>query len=158
MSASKDQEWNTLHMELKETMQKEVHVMRELLANMHQEEISLMLNDQGSLQELLQQRSIIVERLSNLRTSRMDTTGKIEKIVAKENPPTPERVLPTEEETSTEIFSLSDQLMALTEQMNRQKIQNQYLTDHPEHWHPAPASSAARAKKKASVATYQIKK
>jgi hypothetical protein len=151
-------EWNMLHEQLKEALQKEVHIMRELLANMHQEELSLLLNDQGSLNELLEQRSRIIERLSTLRLSRIAATEKIEKIISKENTPTTERILPPDEDTSTEILSLRDQLMALTEQMNRQQSQNQYLTEHPDHTRIAPRESPQRAKRKASVATYQIKK
>lgn len=151
-------EWIKLHERVKETLKKEVHIMRELLANMHQEELSLLLNDQGSLHELQSQRAVIVERLSSLRSIRMEATEQIEKIVAQEATPTLDRILPAEEETSTEILSLRDQLMALTEQLNRQQTQNQYLTDHPDHTRCMPMQSAQRAKRKASVATYQIKK
>lgn len=151
-------EWNFLHTELKQALQKEVHIMRELLANMHQEEVSLLVNDKGSLYELLQQRSIIIERLGSVRLMRMETTEKIEKIVARETTPLPEHILPFEEEISTEILSLRDQLMALTEQMNRQQTHNQYLNEHPEHIQALQPQTAPRAKRKASVATYQIKK
>ena len=151
-------EWNMLHEQLKEALQKEVNIMRELLANMHQEELSLLLNDQGSLHELLEQRCIIIERLSTLRTRRIEATEKIEKIVSKEKPPTVEHILPSDDETSTQILSLRDQLMALTEQMNRQQSQNQYLTEHPDHSRIALRESAVRPKRKASIATYQIKK
>jgi len=151
-------EWKILHEQLKEALQKEVYIMRELLANMDQEELSLLLNDQGSINELLEQRSRIIERLSSFRLCRIDATEKIEKIIAKGNVPTTERILPSEEDTSTEILSLRDQLMALTEQMNRQQTQNQYLIEHPDHTRIAPRESVQRAKRKASVATYQIKK
>jgi flagellar biosynthesis/type III secretory pathway chaperone len=153
-----DNEWNNLHNDLKEVLQKEVNIMRELLANMHQEEVSLLLNDQGSLHELLQQRSVIVDRLSFLRSNRIATTTKLEQFVSKDSTPAPECILPFEDEMSTEIFSLRDQLMALTEQMNRQQSQNKYLTEHPEHIRASAAQNAPRAKRKASVATYQIKK
>jgi hypothetical protein len=151
-------EWNMLHDQLREALQKEVSIMRELLANLHQEELSLLLNDQGSLHELLEQRSRIIERLSTFRLTRIETTEKIEKIVAVENPPTTDRILPAEEETSTQILSLRDQLMALTEQMNRQQTQNQYLTEHPDHSRLVASQTLPRPKRKASVATYQIKK
>lgn len=153
-----NEEWNTLHDVLKETLKKEVSMMRELLANMHQEEVSLLINDQGSVHELLQQRCIIVERLGALRTARLETTNKIEKIASKEGAPTLQNIFPLEEEISTEIFSLRDQLMALTEQMNRQQTHNKHLTDHPEYIHSYIQQAVPRAKRKASVATYQIKK
>src|SRR5271156_942422 len=106
-------EWISLHEQLKEALQKEVNIMRELLANMHQEELSLLLNDQGSLHELLEQRSRIIERLSTLRMTRIEATEKIEKIIAHENTPTMESLLPFDEDASTQILSLREQLMAL---------------------------------------------
>lgn len=151
-------EWNTLHEQLKEALQKEVNIMRELLANMHQEELSLLLNDQGSLHELLEQRFTIIERLSTLRATRIEATEKIEKILVLNNLSSTEQILPAEEVTSTQILSLRDQLMALTEQMNRQQSQNQYLIEHPDHTRMMASQNAPRAKRKASVATYQIKK
>lgn len=151
-------EWNILHEQLCEALQKEVSMMRELLANMHQEELSLLLNDQGTLHELREQRCAIVERLNVFRSSRIDATEKIERIVARDTSPTTELVLPPEEEISTQILSLRDQLMALTEQMNRQQTQNQYLTEHPDHTRAVASQTMPRPKRKASVATYQIKK
>jgi hypothetical protein len=148
-------DWNALHTQLQQTLQKEVSMMRELLANMHQEELSLLLNDHGTLSQLLHERTLLVDRLSSLRTTRLNTAEKIEKITGTQSP---EQMFPLEEESSMEILSLRDQLMALTEQMNRQKNQNQYLTDHPAEAKLAAPQNATRAKRKASVATYQIKK
>src|SRR6267154_4594384 len=112
--------WQTLHVSLRDVLQKEIHLTRELLSNMHQEEVSLMLQDGGSLNQILQQRSQMLEQLSSLRLHRQETTEKIEKIasVLHKNPSLDE-ILPPNEEISTEILSLSDQLMALTEKINR---------------------------------------
>lgn len=151
-------EWNTLNERLKEALRKEVNIMRELLANMHQEELSLLLNDQGSLHELLDLRSSIMDRLSALRADRIEIADKIEKIAASHSRSFQEITPDIDEDTCTQILSLKDQLIALTEQMNRQRSQNQYLIDHPDHTQILAAQSAPRAKKKASVATYQIKK
>ena len=149
------EEWTALHVQLQQTLQKEVSMMRELLANMHQEELSLLLNDQGSLSQLLHDRTQLIDHLSTLRTTRLETAERIEKMTGDK---TPEQMFPIEEESSMEILSLRDQLMALTEQMNRQKSQNQYLIDHPTEAKLAAPQNTARAKRKASVATYQIKK
>lgn len=153
--------WQTLHSSLRDDLQKEIHLTRELLTNMHQEEVSLMLQDNGSLNLILQQRSQMLEKLSFLRLHRQEITEKIEKIVSIENKsPSLDKVLPPNEEISTEILSLSDQLMALTERMNQQHSQNQRLTEHPDHSrYPAlQPSPQTRPKRKASIATYQIKK
>jgi uncharacterized protein with von Willebrand factor type A (vWA) domain len=153
--------WQNLHVSLRDGLQKEIYLMRELLSNMHQEEVSLILHDTGSLDQILQQRSQMLEKLSSLRLHRQETTEKIEKIIsANHKNPSLDEILPPNEEMSTEILSLSDQLMALTERMNLQHSQNQRLAEHPDHNHypPLQPSPQTRPKRKASVATYQIKK
>jgi hypothetical protein len=120
-----------------------------------------MLHDTGGLEQVLQQRSQMLEKLSSLRLHRQETTAKIEKIIsANHKAPSLDEILPPDDEISTEILSLSDQLMALTERMNRQQSQNQRLVDHPDHSHYLPIQSSlqTRPKRKASIATYQIKK
>ena len=149
------QDWNALHQQLQQTLQKEVSLMRELLANMHQEELSLILNDQGSLTQLLQQRTVLVDHLSALRATRLETMDWIEKMAGAN---TTDQMFPIAEESTMEIMSLRDQLTALTDQMNRQQSQNQYLIDHPAEAKLHAPQNAPRAKRKASVATYQIKK
>lgn len=155
------EDWQTLHGSLRDNLEREIRLTRELLSNMHQEEVSLMLHDQGTLNQVLQQRYFMLEKLSFLRLERVETTRKIEKIAAKGNKlPTLEEILPPGEEISTEILSLSDQLMALTERMNRQHTQNQRLASQKEGIRPVPmqASQDARPKRKASVATINIKR
>jgi flagellar FlgN protein len=154
------EDWQTLHISLRDDLQKEIHLTRELLSNMRQEELSFILQDTGGLNQILQERSEMLEKLSTLRLHRQETTAKIEKIAsAKHKNPSLEELLPPSEEISTEILSLSDQLMALTERMNRQHSQNQRMTKYPDHSHLQPLEpSQARPKRKASVATYQAKK
>ena len=131
--------WTTLHHELQEEMQREVYLMRELLSNMHQEEISLMLNDQGSLQQILHQRSFLLEKLSSLRLNKLETLKQIER----SNIP-------------LEIDSLGEQLTCLTEKVHRQTNTNQRLITHPEHYYHL--AQEQRPKKKLAIATLQIKK
>lgn len=153
--------WVSLHDTLRNDLEKEVLLTRELLSNLHQEEISLMLHDAGSLNLVLQQRSHLLEKLSSLRLRRLETTEKIEKIASIDHKhPTIDEILPPQEGISTEILSLSDQLMALNQKMQRQSTQNQRLSEHPEHFTrpPLEPSPESRPKRKASVATYQIKK
>jgi uncharacterized protein with von Willebrand factor type A (vWA) domain len=161
MEQSNPEHWQSLHVSLRDDLQKEIYLTRELLSNMHQEEVSLMLHDTGGLDQVLQQRSQMLEKLSSVRLHRQETTAKIEKIIsANHKPPSLDEILPPSDEISTEILSLSDQLMALTERMNRQQSQNQRLVEHPDHSHyPAiQPSLQGRPKRKASIATYQIKK
>ncbi len=155
------EDWQTLHGELKDGLENEIRITRELLSNMCQEEVSLMLHDTGSLNQVLQMRALMLEKLSSLRLRRLKTTEKIEKLLAlKHKSPSLEEILPPNEEISSEILSLSDQLMALTERMNRQQTQNQRIEAHGDHSpYPQPQNaSQSRPKKKASVATFHIKK
>ncbi len=153
--------WNELHDELKKGLEKEIRITRELLSNLHQEEISLMLHDVGNIDQILQMRHQMLETLSELRLNRLNTTGKIEKIASEKNKnPTLDEILPPHEETSSEILSLSDQLMALTERMNRQQTQNQRLTELGEHarYPQLQLCPQNRPKRKAAVATINVKK
>ncbi len=153
--------WQSLHISLRDDLQKEVYLTRELLSNMHQEEVSLMLHDTGGLDQILQQRFQMLEKLSLLRLHRQETTTKIEKIASADHKTLSlDEILPPNEEISTEILSLSDQLVALNERMSRQQSQNQRLSEHPDHsrYPPLQPSPQMRPKRKASVATYQIKK
>ena len=166
----KNDSLNSVHEELKTTMKKEVHLMREILANMHQEEVALLLNDKGSWNHVMQQRYYLVERLSDFRAARVKATSKLEKIVCQDSHlscPSLEQLLPSESEESCEILSLSDQIVALAERMNSQNFRNTGLVHQIEHQlsiphetrhYPMQHQEELRAKKKVSIATYQIKK
>ena len=159
--SQKPENWQMLHNALRDDLQTEIHLTRELLANMHQEEVSLMLHDTGSLNLVLQQRSSMLDKLSSLRLRRQDTLEKIEKIApCKNKHPSQDELLPPNDDTSTEILSLSDQLMALTQKLNRQHTYNQHLTEHGDFSRQPQLQPSAqpRPKRKASVATLQIKK
>ncbi len=160
----KSERWTSLNEELRQTMQQEVSLMRELLANLHQEEVSLMLQDHGAYHSLVQQKSEMVERLSRLRLFREKTIAHICEILGpKQNRFEPEQILPDSDEISCEIINLRDQIVALREKMSRQLSRNEHLTEHPEHLlslhHQEKArQQKIRAKRKPIVATYHIKK
>ena len=151
------EDWQTLHNILKEGLEKEIRLTRELLSNLHQEELSLMLHDVGSLNQVLQMRYSMLESLSALRLNRVKTTEKIEKIASSKNKhPSLEEILPPSDPITVEILSLSDQLMALTERLHRQNTHNQKLkTNSDAHGYP-PLSPQGRPKRKASIATINI--
>jgi len=137
---------------------------------MHQEEVALLLNDKGSWNHVMQQRYYLVERLSDFRAARVKATSKLEKIVCQDSHlscPSLEQLLPSESEESCEILSLSDQIVALAERMNSQNFRNTGLVHQIEHQlsiphetrhYPMQHQEELRAKKKVSIATYQIKK
>ena len=74
-------QWHSLHNDLKKGLGQEIRLMRELLSNLSQEEVSLMLNDSASLNSLFEQRSVLIEKLSTLRLNRQSTTEKIQQMV-----------------------------------------------------------------------------
>lgn len=159
-------QWRQLHEEIKELMQQELTLSRELLANMHEEELALMMRDQRSWTLVMQMRSSMIERLSTLRTQRQQTTQKIYPLLSLHaTHPSLEEIFPLNEEISHDIFNLRDQLMALTERMNRQQHRNSHLEEHLK-FQEQPSALRPRSfyppelkqKKKANVATYTIKK
>lgn len=151
--------WQALHNQLRDGLQKEIHLTRELLSNLNQEEVSRMLDDSGSVNYLLEQQHSLFERLSIVRTQRMQLTTAIEKIVLDNHKlPSLDEVLPPAEEISTEILFLTDQLVALTERLNRQHSHNQQVIARGAHHPHFHAQMAPKAKRKASVATYHLKK
>ena len=138
-----------LHDELRENLKKEVYLTRELLSNIHQEEISLMLHDQGSVNHILQQRSSLLERLASLRSCRLQTTHKIADLYQGSS-----------DGLCIEITSLSGQLEALSQKIASQLSQNRRLSEHPDAYPQSrgPYGGLQRPKKKSTVITMQIKK
>lgn len=152
-----DANWEDLHTHLRDHLQEEVRLTRELLSNMHQEELSLILCDQGTLNQVLAQQFHLFERLSVLRLNRYKITLGIEKmVVEKKKTPSVDELLPPAEEISTEILSLTDQLVCLTEHMSKKYGQNQNLSRRCDSSAHFQLALQPRPKKKASVATYNL--
>jgi uncharacterized protein YjfI (DUF2170 family) len=170
LSNSSNPLWNQAHSQLTVSMQKEISIMRELLANMHQEELSLLMCDKEALNLVLQERSLMVQRLSVLRSSRIEATQKFKQIalsLQKIVPLSEEGFLPCSEEESCELLSLRDQLMALIERMNVQQARNEILAEQMQHRPDASAypssrpleqAKESRNKKRISIATYDAPK
>ena len=125
--------------DLQVLLKKEISAMREVLANMHQEELSLMLGDQNTLRLVLDERSKLLAQLSDLRLARIEISKKIK----------------TEGDLTLhcEILSLRDQILALVERMNFQNLRNVFLLNQgdpavrtPQHsLQPAAAPQEKRA-------------
>lgn len=149
---SQEELFNESWEHLKTFMQKEVGMMREILANMHQEELSLLLHDQRSWTQVMQDRSLMIERLSKFRLERLKVTETLEKSAA--------YLL-----ESCEILTLRDQILALLDRMNSQHSRNEQLLEQTllhsrfdmpptSYCDPRLKPLAQGAKRKASVATY----
>ncbi|QZA58175.1 hypothetical protein [Candidatus Rhabdochlamydia porcellionis] len=135
--------WNQLHDEIKVNLQKEVYLMRELLANLHQE----VLDKEHSMQ-IMQQRQSLLERLNQARELRLVATQKLETLI---NPSSKdlklEQIMPLDDEQTTEVLSLNDQLDALTKKMNQQNMDNQNNLKQERRLKPKPP------RKKTAIAT-----
>ena len=113
--------WNQLHEEIKINLQKEVYLMRELLANLHQEIL-----DKEHYIQIMQQRQSLLERLNQARELRLVATQKLETLIDPDSKDLKlEQIMPLDDEQTTEVLSLNDQLGALTKKMNQQNIDNQ---------------------------------
>lgn len=157
-----------IHEELKRSMQKEITLMRDLLANLHQEELSLLMHDRTSWNQLMEERAKIVQNLGPCRSARHEATQKLIDHLSKGNKKmlSLEELLPSQNESSCEILSLRDQLMALTERMNGQNCRNQTLYKQvenklvdfptpPVRGTPAPGMAPVlQRKKRSSVITF----
>jgi hypothetical protein len=160
ISFAMEQAWNDAQDKLKASLQKEIHIMREILANMHQEELSLMLHDKISWNKVMEERAQMVQRLGGLRTARMQATQILQSLTSntKNKELSLEQLLSQDEVSCCEIRSLCDQLSALTERMNKQNSRNQNLYHQVQYrLGPPPAPHPQRvpqaAKRKISVTT-----
>ncbi len=159
--------WNQIQEQLKLAMQKEVNLMRELLANMHQEEMSLLMNDAPNWQKVMEERSEMILRLSHLRKQRDQMAIQFQELSKYKSKKLFE-ILKAGDELSGEILSLLDQILALTERTNLQNCRNDFLfhqelmpQNTPLHCpYPPPylKPMPARAVRKTQLATYPRKK
>lgn len=144
------------HIPLNLALKKEVELMREVLANFHQEELSLLEGDLLRWVNIMHERSDFVLQLQEIRTKRMDFTSNLVRTIVLEGK---SELLPSDEETSCEILSQLDQVIALLERINLQNCRNDVLFEQaqqkkefPLHCsYPHPLHSP---KRKPSVKTY----
>lgn len=117
---------------LKGPMQKEIALMREILANLHEEELSLLANDKMGWARAMQMRSDMVVELCLLRKERNLILQQLEELTRKQlkhkdAPLSFDDLLPIKEANSSEIRSLFDQMIALIERTNMQNARNDRL-------------------------------
>lgn len=157
--------WGPAYEQLKDSLQKEVALMREMLANFHQEEFSLLMNEKEKWATVMEERSDMVVTLANLRRARIEAT-KILQDLAKDKLKKPQisykELFAQEDIVGGEILSLLDQILALVQKLNLQNCRNDFLFYEVKNAHelplhcpyppPAPAMQAKR--KKTTVATY----
>ena len=133
--------------------------MREVLANMHQEELDLFLDNKKNWEVLIKERSTLFENLSNLKSARLETKEQLVDLLpfSKKNIPI-EELLALDDEGYSEILLLQDQFSALLVRTNFQSQRNTYLqqTKHQlaiNSYNPILKLYREKQKKKSSVIT-----
>ncbi len=120
--------------DLKDSMQKEVRLMREVLSNLFQEEASLLGRDQNSWNTLMQDRLSMIEKLKYFRSDRESAIHKLTELSPKNEKSLPIfEFLLSNDDDICEIALLLDQLIALTDKINEQNTRNQNLSTQIEH-------------------------
>jgi hypothetical protein len=110
MDESISKEWKNTHEVLQTSLKQEIGAMREMLANMHQEELSLIAKDRNAWTQVMLERVTILSKLSELRQIRFEATHALESLsVADLNA----------FQEDCEILTMRDQLTALIEKMNQ---------------------------------------
>ncbi|MES2200340.1 MAG: hypothetical protein V4489_09275 [Chlamydiota bacterium] len=103
-----------LEEKLKESIQKEITLLRELLGNFLQEEMSLLRQDKPSWTQLMQDRFTLIEEIKEIRNIR---------------PPAETHV----KEPSCDSLFLTDQLLALLQKIHLQTSHNENLLTRAQH-------------------------
>lgn len=152
---------------LKEVMESEVRILRELLGSMYEEQQAHLTNNAESLRTLLSARERLLVEMSELRDNRLSLVSQLHQQLRGDdatcNPDEPEALNLLTEFASTdacEILSLRDQMLALLDQMTEQGNRNNYLLEgkvahtkellqriHPNEPHPTYSASGSVQKK-----------
>jgi flagellar biosynthesis/type III secretory pathway chaperone len=161
MDSVKNENWKVFHERLQASMKQEIGAMREMLANMRQEEVCLLAGDKTAWNNLMIERSSLLARLYELRSQRFQATELLESI-AKDTEISFEHLLCLDDEDGCEIFTMREQLTALVEKMNQQNLRNSSLEGREyslaKEKHSFPQSAVESVKKaKTTIATYPDK-
>lgn len=151
-------EWGPTHDQLRDSMQKEVAVLRELLANLFQEEIFLSQKDPKGIFLIQEDRAHLLKSLSALRKERLTLTKKIQTLLLKGRSGKKldlEHLLPPGNENTSQVISLREQMRALFEKMHDQKERNLFL--HRQRAYPQECP-CQQTKKKSAIATFEEKR
>lgn len=117
------------------TMTSLVRVLRELLANMEQEQHAILVQDAPAFQIIMNHRSPLLE---SMHTCRKTMVSEIEKL-HQSHPGIEEMITEKDHlmnlaqlagEENVELLTLRDQILALTEEMDKQNLRNNFLLNN----------------------------
>ncbi|NGX26594.1 MAG: hypothetical protein K940chlam6_00519 [Chlamydiae bacterium] len=156
---SRKKKWERAHKALNTALKKEIHLMREVLASLHQEELALLEIDHARWAKIMNHRSDLIVVLKNQRSARMDATVELTKCTVQLEK---KEMLPHDEESSCEILTKLDQLMALLDRINLQNCRNDALFEQGNQKKKMPLycpypHPLQKVRRKTHVATYTQK-
>lgn len=125
------QTWSEIHQQLQDSLQKEIELVREILGNLHQEELSLLVNDRGTVSQVLQERASLSQRLINEQALRKQATERLQAVTFPHEslPSIPlEQLLQQKEVVNHETLFLHGQAVALYQRMQLQDNRNALLS------------------------------
>ncbi len=155
MISKKNPAWLEVHIQLQDSMKKEIDVMREILANMHQEEYFLLSGDKVSKDHVIEERSLLLKRFNDIRNTRLSVTEMLEDLSFPDTDAEKmslEECLLQSDEDSCETLFLRDQLVAIYNRMTMQNSRNQLLCKLSQH-QSLGAPQPLPAKKKIIIET-----
>ncbi len=136
MISKKNPQWLEAHIKLQNCMKQEIELMREILANMHQEEYFLLSNDKVSRDHVVEERSLLLGRFNEIRKARLYATEILEDLSFPDADPETislANCLNQNDEESCETLFLRDQLVAIYDRMTMQNARNQLLFKLSQH-------------------------
>lgn len=147
------EKWELANEQLNQIFECEIHLMREILTTLHQEEFSLLENNRASLRKVLSQRSDLVCDLAKKRVERMEATAELTKAALFHR---------QKEIASFEIHSKLDQITALIEKSNLQNCRNDALFQERKQREKSPLTCPFphplhRARRRPRIATFTKK-
>ncbi len=155
--------WNDKHLQLQNSMKNEIALMREVLANLHEEEQLLINQEMKKREFLLKDRSSLLIKLSDLHAISIETTKQLCAILnCKKNTVNLKDILPTEKTECCETLILHEQLIALAEKIHLKDKYNENLCLHNKYYvrkpeNPLDTARAPQRVRKTKLATYQKK-
>lgn len=141
-------QWTPTHAQLQMIMRREISTLRELIDNLQQEECMILKKETIDRTQLIYQRQILVQQLSDLKQRRFSTIESLQTQTHQKDSPL-EKLLPLKNESSWEILSLRDQILALIDRMSLQSSRNEMLTHLAHHQPKNPP-------KKVEIATQEL--
>jgi hypothetical protein len=141
--------WKEIQHQLKAIMKKEVSLMREVLATMHQEEHFILTQDIINREGLIKERALLNETLNSLKINRLDLVRQLTDLLpfSKKNRPF-EQLLAIDDEGYSELQLLQDQFKALSQRTDFQHQRNAALEHTRQQLAPIPSPLKVHVKTK----------